>query len=406
MEGKMRRATVTVTVTVVAGLLAAVPAGANTPPVLQYDTYRMSSTRTVLSVPAPGVLANDTDADGDALRAELTGGAAYGVVDLRPTGHFTYTPQPGFSGLDQFTYTARDNLQDPQPCCGHVYIIVTKPPEAADDSYAAISATPRTVPAPGVLANDTADRVRLADPPAHGSVDLRATGRFDYTADPGFVGTDSFTYEALIAGEAPAEATVTMRVKASNERPKAVAESYVTDEDTPLFVSAPGVLGNDLDADGDPLDALLVSEPLGEGFELRRDGSFEYYPPSNFDSPVTFTYQVDDGIVRSGPVAVEIDIDAVDDPPTAEEDEYTLGSATTLNVPAPGVLANDFDEVEGDALSVVHRGGPSKGTLDLRADGSFTYVRDPGERGQDRFRYQVRDSGGAFGNFAIVWIRP
>jgi hypothetical protein len=45
-------------------------------------------------------------------------------------------------------------------------------------------------------------------------------------------------------------------------------------------------------------------------------------------------------------------------------------------------------------------------TLDLRPDGSFTYVRDPGKSGQDRFRYQVFDSGGRQGNIAYAWIRP
>ena len=32
-------------------------------------------------------------------------------------------------------------------------------------------------------------------------------------------------------------------------------------EDTPLTIAAPGVLGNDTDVDGDPLTAILVSEP-------------------------------------------------------------------------------------------------------------------------------------------------
>ncbi len=402
----MRRLALATIWTVLAGLVATSSAAANVPPVMEYDSYRMPSTRTTLTVPSPGVLANDTDADGDPLTAALISGTTYGALDLRRNGRFTYTPQPGFSGLDQFTYSARDNPHDVFACCGHAYITVTQPPEAVDDSYAAISGKRRTVVEPGVLANDVGHRARLSEPPDHGSVVVRATGRIDYTADPGFVGTDSFTYEALISGEAPAPATVTMRVKASNASPQPVADTYETDEDTPLVVGPPGVLANDVDADGDPLTALVVSPPFGDGFELLPDGSFEYYPPSNFDSPVSFTYRVDDGLVLSEPVAVQIEIHFVDDPPTATEDEYALGGATTLDIPAPGVLSNDFDEVEGDTLSARHRGGPHKGTLDLRPNGSFTYVRDPGAQGQDRFRYQVRDSGGASGNVVIVWIRP
>jgi large repetitive protein len=401
----MRKEALTTIGTAVMGLIAAAPAGA-TPPTMEFDTYRMSSSRASLTVPAPGVLANDSDADGDPLRAVLQSGSTYGTVDLRPSGRFTYTPQPDFTGLDQFTYAATDNPHDVPPCCGHVYIIITAPPQAADDSYAAVNRRTRTVPAPGLMANDTAERVRMAEPPEHGTVDLFGTGRFAYTADPGFVGTDSFKYEAIVQGEQPAPATVTMRVKRSNAKPEAVADTFETDEDIPLTIPAPGLLANDVDSDGDPLTALSVTAPFGDGFTMGADGSFEYYPPPNFDSPVSFKYQVDDGLARSDAATVQIEIHAVDDAPTAQDDEYSLGGATTLDIPAPGVLGNDFDEVEGDSLRLRHNGGPSKGTLDLRPDGAFTYVRDPGARGQDRFRYQVSDSGGAQGNIAYVWIRP
>ena len=55
--------------------------------------------------------------------------------------------------------------------------------------------------------------------------------------------------------------------------------------------------------------------------------------------------------MQSAPVTVEIEIPAVDDPPIAEDDEYHFGSAGSIDVPAPGVLGNDFDEVEGDSLT-------------------------------------------------------
>ena len=61
-----------------------------------------------LVVPAPGVLANDGDEDGDTLTAGLTISAGGGVVLLLPDGSFTYTPFPLFSGTDTFTYTVTD----------------------------------------------------------------------------------------------------------------------------------------------------------------------------------------------------------------------------------------------------------------------------------------------------------
>ncbi len=400
----MRAAAAIIGATILASAAAA-PAAANQVPVTQVDFYRLSSQEPSLVVGAPGILANDSDPDGDPITAELLGPPNIGTVELRRNGRFIYTPPPGFSGLTSFDYLARDSPFTVSQCCGHVYISVTSPPEPEDDSFAALAGIWRHVGAPGVLANDTADRARLVDGPDHGTVRLGADGRFAYRSNPGFAGLDTFTYYAVIAGEEPEPATVTMRVKASNDEPQAATDTYLTEEDTPILIDAPGVLGNDFDADGDPLRAELVSSPLGSDFDFRSDGSFEYYPPPDYDSPVSFTYRADDGLVVTDPVPVQIEIRAVDDPPVAEDDEYHLGGATTLTVSSPGVLANDYDTVEGDALRARLRGiGTRRGTLSLSPNGSFTYVRDPGAHGIDHFRYQVRDSGGAIGNTAYVSI--
>ena len=57
-----------------------------------------------------GVLANDTDADGDTLTAQLVTPPANGSVTLNGNGAFTYTPDAGFSGSDSFTYQASDGM--------------------------------------------------------------------------------------------------------------------------------------------------------------------------------------------------------------------------------------------------------------------------------------------------------
>ena len=57
-----------------------------------------------------GVLANDTDADGDTLTATKVGDPAHGTVALNANGSFTYSPSAGYVGPDSFTYTANDGL--------------------------------------------------------------------------------------------------------------------------------------------------------------------------------------------------------------------------------------------------------------------------------------------------------
>lgn len=77
------------------------------PPVALHDRYQVDAGRT-LTIAAPGVLANDTDVDHQPLTAVLVSGPLTGALTLRPDGAFTYTPAPGFSGTDSFTYTAHD----------------------------------------------------------------------------------------------------------------------------------------------------------------------------------------------------------------------------------------------------------------------------------------------------------
>jgi VCBS repeat-containing protein len=61
-----------------------------------------------LSVPAAGVLANDSDPDNDTLTAILAGQAKKGKVNLQPDGSFTYKANKKAKGTDSFTYLAED----------------------------------------------------------------------------------------------------------------------------------------------------------------------------------------------------------------------------------------------------------------------------------------------------------
>ncbi|MCE7980091.1 MAG: hypothetical protein DYG89_02770 [Caldilinea sp. CFX5] len=80
--------------------------GGNPAPVAMDDSYNVG-VNAVLSVAAPGVLGNDSAADGDALTAALVSGPSNGRLTLNADGAFTYTPNPGFSGVERFTYQAK-----------------------------------------------------------------------------------------------------------------------------------------------------------------------------------------------------------------------------------------------------------------------------------------------------------
>jgi hypothetical protein len=79
----------------------------NRPPAAVADTYWFDK-GSILSLDAPGVLANDSDADGDGLTARGVSGPAHGTLDLDPDGSFTYKHDGGASVEDSFTYEASD----------------------------------------------------------------------------------------------------------------------------------------------------------------------------------------------------------------------------------------------------------------------------------------------------------
>jgi VCBS repeat-containing protein len=124
-------ATVTITVTPVNDAPAAT------------DDACTTDADTDCAVPAPGVLGNDNDPDGDSLTATLDTAAANGTVALNADGSYTYTPDSGFSGTDAFTCRATDGLLDSSPAT--VTITVTPPP-ATTTTPTTTTTTPTTTP--------------------------------------------------------------------------------------------------------------------------------------------------------------------------------------------------------------------------------------------------------------------
>jgi VCBS repeat-containing protein len=82
-------------------------AAVNDAPVAQDDGYTVAEDGSLTVAPA-GLLANDSDVDGDALTAELVSGPAHGTLTVNADGSFSYTPDADYNGPDSFTYRAND----------------------------------------------------------------------------------------------------------------------------------------------------------------------------------------------------------------------------------------------------------------------------------------------------------
>src|SRR5205814_2194972 len=115
-----------------------------------------------------------------------------------------------------------------------------------------------------------------------------------------------------------------------------------------------------------------------------------YTPPTNFTGTVTINYTITDPSNATASATITVTVLLNNRAPVANADSYTLGKNTSLNGSAPGALSNDTD-LDGDSLTAVVATGPTNGTLNLLANGSFTYTPASNYFGSDSFTYRAND---------------
>ena len=365
----------------------------NSTPVAVNDFYTTPPNQPLV-VSDSGVLANDTDADGDALTAQLESTPANGTVSMDSGGGFTYTPNLGFSGTDTFTYSASDGFTN--SAAATVTIEVTNEiPAGQADFYGTPENLALTVPAPGVLRNDMINNndtlgAQLLTATAAGALSFETNGSFVYVPNAGFTGTDSFTYEATDGDVSSAPVTVTIYVNATNTPPVAAPDSYYTPANVVLTVdSFDGVLANDSSPETNELSAVLVTGPTNAfDFALNADGTFSYVPNAGFAGVDTFTYEAYDGLAYSQAAVATIFV--TNATPGSPNLSYSTHFNTPLIVPQPGLLGSVEDQ-DNNPLVAVQGRSPLHGSLALSADGSFTYTPGANYLGPDDFTFQVFD---------------
>ncbi|NJR60790.1 MAG: cadherin-like domain-containing protein [Cyanobacteria bacterium CRU_2_1] len=125
----------------------------NTAPVAADDSYSTNA-GTALTVGtttdgANGVLANDTDAEGNPLTATVVTAPTNGSLTLNGNGSFVYVPNANFIGSDSFTYQANDGAANSNPATVRLVISsVTPSPSPVTPSPSPVTPSPSPVPAP------------------------------------------------------------------------------------------------------------------------------------------------------------------------------------------------------------------------------------------------------------------
>ena len=318
----------------------------NDAPVAVNDTATATEDTPLTVTAANGLLANDSDIDGDALSvtgfsvAGITGtpviGTAFtipnvGSITINADGSYSFTPALNYNGtVPEITYTVSDGKGGTATAKLNISVTaVNDAPVANNDAATATEDTPLTVSAAsGLLANDS-------------DVD----------------------------GDA-------------------------------LSVTGFSIAG----ITGTPVIGTAFVIPNVGSITINADGSYSFTPVLNYNGLVPeITYTVSDGKGGTATAKLNITVAAVNDAPVANNDSASTNAGQAVVI---DVTANDTDLDDGlDLATVVITQQPANGTLTVNATtGRVTYTPNLGFYGTDTFRYTIKDKSGAVSNVATVTI--
>lgn len=235
-------------------------------------------------------------------------------------------------------------------------------------------------------------------------------GSWVYTASQIFSGIDTVTF-IIINNNDPLDRSVgdiTFTVHV-DDRPRPSPDYYETNESITLIVPAPGVLANDLPHNPNLKKQLVsigsYSPALNGTVTLAKNGSFVYKPKHRFNGIDTFNYtlQNEEGVKQV--TNVTINVTAVDYPPVAANDTFTMSEDETKTF---SVIANDEDFEETGYLIAIVLTSPlmDNGTsyFNFSSNGNFTYRPPTNFNGNTTFQYQLFNNETYSKNNATVTI--
>jgi len=275
----------------------------------------------------------------------------------------TYTPPAGFAGLATLTYTATDDAR--HHTSASVEIVVGVPPSVPNKLVTVINGRTVDISLPVSGQDGRSVVLHRIGRPAHGTAVLNPDGTVTYVPDPGFSGTDSFTYEVIDADGNVAQAIVHVIVPATSapnppvspspsaspsasppsaspssssppprgvppahrNRPPAAADDTATLAAGDAVVIRP--LLNDHDPDGDPLTIVAIRPPR-HGSVIRTRSTITYRADAVGADALGYT--IDDGHGGRATASVTIRVVPVAALPTTGHNVLAVARAGLLAI--------------------------------------------------------------------------
>jgi len=365
----------------------------NNAPVAQGEAYYGIKDSSLTVATNAGLLANDSDRDGDALTTALVAGPSHGSLQLNANGSFSYTPSAGYVGADSFTYQATDGKNASAVATASLYVSATPVAQATFQQgvagYTGVVDTMLRASAPNTgFGNATALSVDSNNPSGSGLADdvlIQFNNLFGTGANQ------------IPLGSTIISATLTMdtAVRGSGADLHRMLTPWTDSATWNSMLN--GIQANGSEASAS-IDAHLgpviahgaTTVDVSSALQAWAGGAPNYgwaFTPLGSDE-----WRLNSSESATGPRLSVVYVAPVgNQAPLAAIDSYSTAQNTPLSVSAAaGVLANDRD-FDGNSLNAALVSGPSHGSLLMNADGSFTYTPDASFGGTDSFVYKAND---------------
>lgn len=364
------------------------PPATNTAPVARNGALAVNINAAVNGT----LVAVDNERDPLTYRIATNGTLGTAAIVNASSGAFTYTAGTT-AGTDTFTFVANDGRVDSNVATITVTVGTPTAPPPVNTPPVAAPGTLTVAPGAttqGVLsasdANGNALTYRINTPPARGTVTVTnaAAGVYNYTANAGVTGTDSFTFVANDGLVDSNVATIAVTYVAANAPPSANPGVLTV----AAGATATGTLSaTDVNSSDVVTYAMVTDARKGVLSINAATGVYTYTAAANATGTDSFTFKASDGKADSAVAAVTITITSANAPPAANPGVLSVVSGGSV----VGQLA--ASDADGDRVSFAVTQQPAQGvvTITNAALGTFQYTANRGAAGSDTFAFTVND---------------
>jgi len=327
---------------------------------------------------------------GDGIKsASIITNPSHGSVTINNKGIWTYSPDDDYNGKDSFEYSICDIDDECSEATVALTILPINDVPVANSGSTIYVDEDKNING-DVLSNDSGlgdggIKVSLEDSAKHGELNLNTDGKWQYTPNANYFGTESFSYKVCDRDGDCGQTTISIIVNSINDVPSAYDKGPIEiNEDN----TTSGDVTNNVTGTGDGGIEVSVEKNVNYGIlTLTNEGKWTYKPNDDYNGSDSFTYKICDSNNDCADAKVSFTIAPINDIPKANPDNFA--TSENINI-SNNVSTNDTGLGDG-ILAYTLLDDVLHGTLTFDSDGSFTYEPNKNFNGSDSFTYKVCD---------------